>query len=47
MPRARCEYMRRKNSDAPFMWRYRISHPLSISRMMCITESNAISVLAI
>lgn len=33
-----------KNREAPFIWVYRITHPVSISRIMWITDSNAISV---
>lgn len=36
-----------KNNDAPFMCIYRIIHPCSMSRMMCITDSKAIVILGI
>lgn len=40
-PRAMWVYRSTKNRDAPFMCRYRIAHPESMSRMVWITESNA------
>lgn len=44
MPRAMCAYIRTKNNDAPFMCKYRITQPESMSRIMWITESKASSV---
>lgn len=37
-------YINMKNKEAPFICIYRITHPLSTSRMMCITDSKAIVV---
>lgn len=44
IPRPMCVYIRIKNNDAPFICRYRIIQPLSMSRIMWITESKASSV---
>lgn len=44
IPRLIWMYISMKNSDAPFICKYRIAHPESMSRMMWITESNAIEV---
>lgn len=46
-PRLMWVYNKRKNREAPFICRYRVIHPLSISRIMCITLLNAISVCGI
>lgn len=45
-PRPICIYMHTKNKEAPFICKNRIIHPLSISRIMWITESKAILVAA-
>lgn len=40
-------YRRMKNSDAPFIWIIRVTHPLFMSRMIITITLNALSVWAV
>jgi len=47
IPREIWMYIKMKKNDAPFICIFRLTHPELTSRIICIVDSNAISVLAV